>query len=257
MVRGQTRPFRPVRGPGQDADEDFFDRYPRFFDTSRTAARPARLNLRHKAIVGVNRDAFSGARVLDLASHDGRWSFAALEAGAEEVIGIEARKDLVKHAHSNLTYYGVGTDRFRFVCGDIFKVLSEQHFDVDVVLCLGFVYHTLRYTELFHHIRATGARTLIIDTEVDGASAPVIRVGTERVDRQGRAVPDDYSSESRVLVGRPSLAALSRMLNAYGYTIEHLSDWSRILRESTVATPTLQTYADGRKITVRCQSTGG
>src|SRR4051794_3513629 len=101
-----------LRAPGADADETFFDRHPRFFETSRTAARPARLNLRHKAIVGVNRDAFDGARVLDLASHDGRWSFAALEAGAKEVIGVEARQDLVTHAHANLTYYGVDPARY-------------------------------------------------------------------------------------------------------------------------------------------------
>jgi hypothetical protein len=214
------------------------------------------LNLRHKAIVGVNQDAFDGARVLDLASHDGRWSFAALKAGAEEVIGVEARNDLVDYAHSNLSHYGVDPARYRFIGGDMFKVLAGQHFEVDVVLCLGFIYHTLRYTELFHHIRATGARTLIIDTDVAQAKTPIIRVGSETVDRQGSAVRDDYAAGGRVLVGRPSLAALTRMLGTYGYRIEHLSDWATILRESTVATPTLQTYADGRKITARCQSTG-
>jgi Methyltransferase domain len=254
-VQMNTRRVMTVRAPSAEADEAFFDRYSRFFETSRTAAVPARLNLRHKAIVGVNRDAFDGARVLDLASHDGRWSFAALKAGADKVIGVEARSDLLTHANSNFTHYGVDPARYQFIGGDLFTVLTAQHFEVDVVLCLGFVYHTLRYTELFHHIRATGARALIIDTEVARSNAPVIRVGTERVDRQGRAVPDDYSPDDRVLIGRPSLAALSRMLGAYGYAIEHLTDWATILRDSETETRTSQRYADGRRITARCQST--
>ena len=37
-----------------------------------------------------------GPRVLDLGCHDGRWSFAAIEAGACHVIGSEARAQLAK-----------------------------------------------------------------------------------------------------------------------------------------------------------------
>jgi hypothetical protein len=50
----------------------FFDDYPAFYASSRTAAFPARLGLRHRAIIERNRDVLAGARVLDLASHDGR-----------------------------------------------------------------------------------------------------------------------------------------------------------------------------------------
>jgi len=76
----------------------FFDQYPRFYDTSETFAYPSRLNLRHEAIFGENTDIFEGRRVLDIASHDGRWSFAALQAGAASVVGIEGRPELVASA---------------------------------------------------------------------------------------------------------------------------------------------------------------
>ena len=56
----------------------FFDAYPRFYETSKTSASRGRLNLRYEAIFGENADVFRGARVLDIASHDGRWSLAAL-----------------------------------------------------------------------------------------------------------------------------------------------------------------------------------
>jgi predicted RNA methylase len=37
----------------------------------------------------------SGARVLDLASHDGRWSYAFAGVGAASVVGIEGRQEMI------------------------------------------------------------------------------------------------------------------------------------------------------------------
>ena len=55
----------------------FFSTHSRFFESSVVGSWPERLDARYEAIVTPNKDAFTGARVLDLASHDGRWSFAA------------------------------------------------------------------------------------------------------------------------------------------------------------------------------------
>ena len=136
----------------------FFDDYPLFYESSDTAASPVRLNLRHEAMITSNQDILAGARVLDLASHDGRWSFAALRAGAEHVIGVEARAGLVDAANKTFAEYGVPTQDYEFVQGDMFRILQERRFDVDVVMCLGFIYHTLRYGELFRGIIDAGPR---------------------------------------------------------------------------------------------------
>ena len=98
----------------------FFDDYPAFNETSRTAASPARLNLRHEAMIEPNRDILAGARVIDLASHDGRWSFAAHEAGAAHVTGVEARRPMVEAARRTFAGYGVPSDRYTFIRGDLF-----------------------------------------------------------------------------------------------------------------------------------------
>src|SRR5690349_21097322 len=55
-----------------------------------------RLNARFKVFMEPFKADFSGSRVLDLASHDGRWSYAALALGAAHVTGIEARPDLIE-----------------------------------------------------------------------------------------------------------------------------------------------------------------
>src|SRR5438046_1422930 len=81
----------PTSPPGSCRVEPFFDQYPRFYETSQTGNVAGRLNQRHHAIFTQNADIFPGARVLDIVSHDGRYSLAALKSGASHVLGIEGR----------------------------------------------------------------------------------------------------------------------------------------------------------------------
>lgn len=239
--------------PGSRTASWFFEQFPRFYLTSSTAPTTARLNLRYEAIFAENRDIFEGASVLDLASHDGRWSLAALVTGARSVVGIEARPELVKAATENLAGYGYEAGRVRFVAGDVHAVLNTQQFDADVVLCLGFLYHTMRYNELLGGIRRTSARYLIIDTFSPHMTGPVpnVNVITEDADEQGKAAADSYTHGASVLVGRPNLAAIRIMLAAYGYRVERLSDWAGLLRDNP-GTNNCDDYANGKRITVRC-----
>lgn len=228
----------------------FFDRFPAFYETSRTSSYPWRLNLRHAAIFGEHADLFPGARVLDIASHDGRWSMAALEAGAASVLGVEARSDLVEHATATLRGYGVDDARFRFVAGDVFEVLAADEPQVDVVLCLGFLYHTLRHNELFTRMRRTGAGHLVVDTEIHRSEEPVVRLADEHVERQGNAVADAFSYGDTVLTGRPTLAALDLLARTQGFEVERLSDWAGLLRDNPHADQ-VRDYRIGRRATLR------
>ena len=49
------------------------------------------------------------------------------------------------------------------------------------MLCLGFLYHTLRYNELMALIRQCGPEYLIIDTEVATDPRAMIQIRTESV----------------------------------------------------------------------------
>lgn len=239
--------------PGTRTASWFFEQFPRFYLTSATGLTAARVNLRYEAIFGENRDIFEGASVLDLASHDGRWSLAALATGARSVTGIEARPELVKAATENLAEYGYEADRVRFVTGDVHEVLNSEDFDADVVLCLGFLYHTLRYNELLHGLRRTNARYLIIDTFSPSMMGPVpgVNVLTEDAQEEGKAAADTYTHGPSVLVGCPNLLAIRTMLGAYGYRVERLSDWAGLLRDNPGA-DNCGDYANGKRITLRC-----
>jgi Methyltransferase domain len=228
----------------------FFDDYPVFADPGKTAAGSGRLNLRHVAIIEENRDILEGARVLDLASHDGRWSFAALQAGAEHVTGVEAREPLVESANKIFANYGVPDDHYSFVAGDMFDVLAGQRFRADVVMCLGFLYHTLRYGELFKAVRRIGPEYFILDTRVISGDERVVQLNVNRTDRQEHAAKDATSYRRRALVGRPSRPALQLMLDMYDIEVEREYDWSALLADHGVR---LNGYSSGERVTLRCR----
>ena len=57
---------------------------------------------------------------------------------------------------------------YEIVVTDLVMPGGAGGLEVDVVLCLGFLYHTLRYNELWHGIRQTGAQHLVLDTQAHG-----------------------------------------------------------------------------------------
>ncbi len=233
--------------------ESFFAAYPRFLETSETSAELGRLDLRYHAIFRENADVFRGARVLDIASHDGRWSFAALATGAAHVTGIEARPELVAAASDNLAHYGVDPSRYRFLAGDVFDALAGETLDVDVVLCLGYLYHTLRYNELLRRIRDLHPTWVIVDTAVSRAKGPLVRLVVENTERQGNAAVDRWSWNERALVGWPTVDAVKLMLDSYDFPVDGRTRW-RALVKANPHLSGVEDYGTGRRITVRARS---
>ena len=249
----------------------FAEDYPRFIEVSeltedahakgrrgrrrgRTADQQSnRMNERYEALFASNRDIFDGARVLDLASHDGRFSFAALKTGAAHVTGVEVRQNLIDKAQETFAFYGQDPETYRFVCGDVFEVLAREKFDVDVVLCLGYLYHTWRYTELMYRLHNLAPRHLIVDTMVIPGTRPNLKVHLEKDVQDIRSAAQDAYSVGRVLVAWPTVPALEMMLGAYGFEVESSYDWkSRLASRPPI--PGLEGYANGRRVTLRCRS---
>ena len=247
----------------------FGDDYPRFIELSDLTPKPQplysrerhrgaieqrnRMNERYEAMLASNRDILDGARVLDLASHDGRYSFAALKAGAAHVTGVEVRQSLVDRAQEAFAFYDQDPETYRFVCGDVFEVLARERFDVDVVLCFGYLYHTYRHTELMYRLHNLAPRHLIIDTMVTRATQPTLKLFREEDAEDIRSAAQDAYSVGQVLVLRPSVPALQKLLGAYGFEIESLYDWkSRLAGRPPM--PGLEGYANGKRVTVRCRS---
>jgi hypothetical protein len=244
----------------------FFDGFTKFYTTSQTSPFPDRLNSRHRAIMDRNAERLKGKRVLDIASHDGRWSFAALHAGAAHVTGIEPRQELIDNASETFLEYGIDPSRFEFVRGDVFDQIKDRKFDV--VLCLGFYYHTIRHAELLDLIERTSAEFIVIDTEVTPASEegvePVsgdprivygnpysVQMILDPVDDQQMAWTDSLTRNGHTIVGRPSRQAIKFMAKHFGYETETFN-WDQYFSSHPEAKPSMVDYVEGWRDTFFC-----
>jgi hypothetical protein len=219
-----------------DDPHHFFDAYPRFVETSETGPWLDRLNARYLALIHENRSLIDGARVLDLASHDGRFTFAALQAGAAHVVGIEHDPRLVHAAGEHLAHYGVSPDGYDFLSGDLFATMSTAG-PCDVVFVFGILYHLNDHMRLLTELADLDARTMIFDTNVATVPGAVIEL---RAPIAGSPPPPGSQIE-----GWPTRAALEAMWSSFGWSYEFF-DW----RTSEMAGhPKLDDYAGGRRVT--------
>ena len=213
------------------SDSDFFQTHSRFLDTSVTDTKGRRMATRYHMLIEKNREAITGKRILDLASHDGRWSFAALNAGAAHVWGIEAKSSLIKKAHENLQHYGIEAARYRFSCADCLTQLQQiPTGSIDTVFCFGFYYHTLSHFDILKEIQRIGARHLIMDTLLINNNQAIVQMAFDDPTQEGAAVALQ-NQEDKVLVGIPSKRAMELMLNNLGFDIQY-HDWHNMMESA-------------------------
>jgi SAM-dependent methyltransferase len=233
----------------------FFDDFPRFLNTSDTGANLYRLNQRHKALIQSNAESIRGKRILDIASHDGRWSFAAHKAGAEYVLGIEARSHLTNLAYENMQHYGVPRTQVEFAQGDALKELDRlDSGSFDVVFCFGFLYHTADQMLLMRKIARLQPISLIIDTAVSTYPGSIVEIHDEAIALESAGAVGDPGAPERTVVGIPSKPALELMLRAAGFAVGQYYDWQHA---DVRWVEDLKDYYLGVRITLAAIATAG
>lgn len=246
---------RVLNGRGSSAPDGFFDNYPRFFTTSVTWAKPDRLNQRHRALIQSNADVIAGRRVLDLASHDGRWSFAAHKAGAAHVLGIEAREHLVDFARDNMREYGVPGGKVAFKRPDVMNELDVlESGSFDTVFCFGFLYHTVDHMPVLRKMARLKPKHLIIDTLISLSEDNIVEIKEERVEEESNGAVGEPGTPGGVIVGRPSKSALELMLRAAGFRLLRYYNWHNA---GIQRWDDLEVYYLGRRISVVAESVLG
>ena len=125
---------------------DFLKDIPPYLENG---AMVQRLNNRHRLLIQPFLPQISGGRVLDLACHDGRWSYALAAAGAAKVEGVEARAELIERfkAFPQRDF----KPRVKLHCNDIFadieaRLARSERFDV--VAVYGIFYHIMDHFRL-------------------------------------------------------------------------------------------------------------
>jgi SAM-dependent methyltransferase len=154
-----------------------------------------------------------GKRVLDLGSNAGWWSLAAIEAGANFVLGVDGRQMHIDQANLVYEVKGVDPSRYRFELGNIFTHDLGQF---DVVLCLGLMYHIAKPLELFELFSRVGAAFVLIDTHVSLIPRSAFRVSRETLESPRNAV--DYET---TLI--PSREAVGDLAAQFGFQCASLA----------------------------------
>lgn len=138
-----------------------------FLESSSVRANAHRLNWRSEVLLSRYADAFNGKKVLDLASHDGRFMHAALAHGASKVVGVEVRADHTISAQRNLAQGGHNSDSYEVICGDLVEYLkSVEPGAFDTILCFGVLSHLIEHIEIMREVSRIAPGTFILDTWV-------------------------------------------------------------------------------------------
>jgi hypothetical protein len=185
-----------------------------------------RLNLRRRFLID-DFPEIKGANVLDLAAHDGRWSYALAEAGARSVLGVEGRKELADQ------YASFPESEFKssvnIEVGDIYDVLRRlvaEGRSFDIVTVFGIYYHVMDHYGLLVLIRKLSPNLVIIDSEFRTEKRRMIFLLLEDPSKHLNAL-EAYPSQEKVVKGVPTRPALELMAKTLDYEVKW-SDWDAI-----------------------------
>ncbi len=208
-----------------------------------------RLNQRHRLIVEPFEAELHNARVLDLACHDGRWSYALAAAGACEVIGVDARQELIDRFDGFPE--GASKSKVDLRCGDIFDALEAMAADgaqFDVIAVYGIFYHIMDHMRLLKLCRLLNPTIIIIDSEFIEAKNGMIQLVRENTTNVLNAT-SATENLSQTVIGIPSRQATEMMAEALGYDLEWL-DKERILGKDRRGMHDY--FRDARKVRSAC-----
>jgi len=177
---------------------------------------------RRDAIIGANRALFQDARVLETHSGAGRWSLAALAAGAAHVLGLEPRPRAVEAARAACAEQGASPETWDFVHSpDIVAAVAALQADAcDLILCL-------RFSRLpdpclcFRQFSRLRPRHVVLDTEIVEGTEPIARFRLEQP-REGAAARG-RSRQPRI-TAVPSHELIRLLCHSFGFGWR-LIDW--------------------------------
>lgn len=225
------------------------------FDFLRTSKKynqsgAMRMNLRHRFLIEPYQDDIINSRVLDLASHDGRWAWAFAKSGAKSVIGIEGRQTLVDLFDDFPDESAKSKVKLRV--GDIFTNLEEfvhQNKTFDVVAIFGIFYHIMDHYRLLNLVRKLSPKLIIIDSEfMVHKKNPMVSIILEDTRKKLNTIPF-FPGQIKAPKGVVSLRGLEIMADTLGYETNWL-DWGNVPKK--LRKPVSDYYRQGKKRRFTC-----
>lgn len=130
------------------------------------------LNGRVDTLLARHGDVIQDCRVLDLASHMGTLSYAALQLGARHVHGVDTEDAMVRKGEDLFNRMKVSPDAYRFEVKDVFEFLEACEPDrFDTVLCFGLLYYVMEPLRLLKLMARVARQCILLDTFTDRYAA--------------------------------------------------------------------------------------
>lgn len=176
------------------------------------------------------RGSLEGKRVLDIACNCGFWSIQCALLGAKEVVGFDARPDLVER--SNILKSIVGTKNVHFKVLDFWDMDSgELMGPFDIVLNLGLLYHLPDTVRALRLTKKMAGQLIVLDTEVfNSVSVLLNRVITRILNRRFALAKVGWDSGEGIsnaaapgVIFQPSTEGLELIFQTIGF-----KSWKKI-----------------------------
>lgn len=179
-----------------------------------------------QALEPLFRGRWDRVRAVDLACHEGFFSFSLARRGCAEVLGLDARPENL--AGARLMREALGLTNTRFEQADVTRLDPVALGEFDVTLLFGLLYHVADPIGVVRLARALTRTVCVVETQVVPSLSGRTDWGSHRfsreilgcfalVDETDRHAADDREASVTPLALVPSLPALLHTLRAAGF----------------------------------------
>jgi ubiquinone/menaquinone biosynthesis C-methylase UbiE len=206
------------------------------------------INGRIGVLLDNNRQYLQNKSILDIGSHTGIFSWAALQLGAKFIHGIDVEKRTTKRCIELFSREDISASKYKFETNDVLQFLEGiEKNSFDTVFCFGVLYYMTEPYHLLKLMARAAKETVLIDTfttsysAVQGKGAPrthphltnqilslplMISCPTQ-TEKKDYNLPESFNRKGRnlSLTTLPTHAMLELWFESLGLAWEPL-DWS-------------------------------
>ena len=163
---------------------------------------------------------------LDIACHEGWFSFQVATRGARSVVGVDVRQERILQA--NFIREAGSFENTRFECRDFFSLDEARDGSFDLVFFLGIFYHLEDLVRGFRHVRKLTREVCVMEGQVIRHQGQIVTAWGNKEDlRSGPActvldADPNHCGPGAALAVVPSLEALQMIIRAAGFSRAHL-----------------------------------
>jgi len=206
------------------------------------------VNGRIEVLLDNNRQCIQNKSIIDIGSHTGIFSWAALQLGAKFIHGIDVEKRTVKRCMDLFLNEKISTSKYKFETNNIIDFLEKvERKSFNTVFCFGVLYYMTEPLRLIKLMARAAKETILIDTftasysAVQGKDAPAVHpILTNQIlnlplmiscptqtEKKDYNLPESFSRKGRdlSLTSLPTQSMLELWFESLGLTWEKL-DWS-------------------------------